>query len=125
MIPIGQSIRQTARKSALASQAKRRRQRAETERRWSALGVDVAVALTGRDVAIERLERAAGARLAKLTRDEGLTLPLACEWADNLPTAEAKRLRRLAEARITGIPALPKGCELTVVVGFEAHSTST
>ena len=93
---MGQSVRQTARKSALASQAKRRSERAEAERRWSALGVDVAVALTERDAAVERLERAAGAALLKLTGDEGLTLSVTCEWADNLPTAEAKRLLRLA-----------------------------
>ena len=94
---MGQSVRQTARKSALATQAKRRRERAEAERRYSALGVDVAVALTERIVAVERLERAAGTALLKLTRDEGLSLAEACEWADHLPTAEAKRLLRLAE----------------------------
>lgn len=93
---MGQSVRQTARKSALASQAKRRRERAEAERRLSALGVDVVVALDERDAAIERLERTAGAAMVKLTRDEGLTLPEACEWANNLPTTEAKRLLRLA-----------------------------
>ena len=93
---MGQSVRQTARKSALETQAKRRRERAEAERRWSALGIDVAVALTERDAAVDRLERAAGAALVKLTQDEGLTLSSACEWADNLPTAEAKRLVRLA-----------------------------
>ena len=94
---MGQSVRQTARKAALATQAKRRRERAEAERRCSALGVDVAVALTERDAAVERLERAAGLALAKLTGEEGLTLAAACGWADNLPTAEAKRLLRLAE----------------------------
>ena len=93
---MGQSVRQTARKSALETQAKRRRERAQAERRCSALGVDVAVALTERDAAVERLERAAGTALVKLTRDEGRTLAEACEWADNLPTAEAKRLLRLA-----------------------------
>ena len=55
----------------------------------------MAVALTERDAAVERLERAAGTALLKLTRDEGLTLAEACEWADNLTTAEAKRLLRL------------------------------
>ena len=97
---MGQSVRQTARRSALATQAKRRRERGErgeAERRWSALGIDVAVALTERDAAVDRLERVAGAALAKLTRDEGLTLSSACEWADNLPTTEAKRLLRLTE----------------------------
>ena len=92
---MGQSVRQTARKSTLASQAKRRNERAEAERRCSALGIDVAVALSERDAAVERLERAAGAALLKLTSDEGLTLSLACEWADYLPTTEAKRLLRL------------------------------
>ena len=70
--------------------------RAEAERRCSALGVDIAVALTERDAAIERLERTAGAALLKLTLDEGLTLTESCEWADNLPTADAKRLLRMA-----------------------------
>ena len=93
---MSQSVRQTARKAALATQAKRRRERAQAERRWSALGIEVAVALTERDAAIERLERAAGTALVKLTRDEDLTLAEACEWADNLPTAEARRLLRLA-----------------------------
>ena len=93
---MGQSVRQTARKSALATQAKRRRERAQAECRWSALGIDVAVALTERDAAIERRKRAAGAALLKLTCDEGLTLAEACEWADNLPTVEGRRLLRLA-----------------------------
>lgn len=92
---MGQSVRQTARKSALKTQAKRRRERAEAEHRLSALGVDVAVALTERDAAINRLERAAGAALVKLTRDEGLTLPEVCEWAGGLEVAEVKRLLRL------------------------------
>ena len=94
---MGQSVRQTARKSALKTQAKRRHERAEAERKWSALGIDVAVALTERNAAVDRLERAAGAALVKLTHDEGLTLSLACEWANNLTPAEAKRLLRLVE----------------------------
>ena len=104
---MGQSIRQTARMSALETQAKRRRERAEAERRWSALGVDVAVALTERDAAVDRLERAAGAALVKLTGDECLTLPSACERADNLPTAEAKRLLRLVAVHQR--PSDPRG----------------
>ena len=93
---MGQSVRQTARKSASATQAKRRRERAQVERRCSAIGIDVAVALSERDATVARLEREAGAALVKLTQDEGLALSLACEWADNLPTADAKRLIRLA-----------------------------
>lgn len=104
---MGQSVRQTARKAALATQAKRRRKRAESERRCSALGIDVAVALTECNAVVERLERAAGTALLKLTRDEGLTLLEACEWADNLPTAEAKRLLRLVKNH--QIPGDPRG----------------
>ena len=95
---MGQSLRQAARRAALETQAKRRRERAEAERRWSALGVNVAVTLTERDAAVQRYERAVGAALVKLTRDEGLTLSSACGWADNLPTAEARRLLRLAKS---------------------------
>jgi hypothetical protein len=94
---VGQSVRQAARRSALETQAKRRAARAEAMRRWSALGVDVLVALSERDAAVQRLERAAGTAMRKLTRDEGLTLPEACEWAGDLTVAEAKRLRRLVE----------------------------
>ncbi len=91
------SVRQAARRQALETQAKRRRERAEAERRRSALGVDVVVALGERDAAVDRYERVAGESLGRLTRDEQLTINEACEWAGNLPVAEAKRLRRLAE----------------------------
>ena len=94
---MGQSVRQIARRQALEVQSKRRRERDEAERRISALGVDVVVALTERDAAVARLERVAGKALGKLTRDEQLTINEACEWAGDLPVAEAKRLRRLAE----------------------------
>ena len=93
---MGQSVRQVARRQALEAQAKRRRERAEIERRCSALGVDIVVALTERDAAVERCERAAGVALVALMNSEGLTIADACEWAGDLPVAEAKRLRRLA-----------------------------
>ena len=94
---MGQSVRQVARRQALEAQAQRRRERVEMERRRSAMGVDVVVALTERDAAVARWERAAGEALMKLTRDERLTIGEACEWAGDLTAAEAKRLRRLAE----------------------------
>ena len=94
---MGQSVRQIARRQALEAQSKRRRERDEAERRMSDLGVDVVVALTGRDAAVVRFERVAGAPLVKLTRDEQLTINEACAWAGDMPVAEAKRLRRLAE----------------------------
>lgn len=92
---MGQSVRQVARRQALEAQAMRRRQRAEAERRRSALGVDVVVALTERDAAVRRYERAAAAALVSLTNTEGLTIADACEWAGDLAVAEAKRLLRL------------------------------
>lgn len=93
---MGKSVRQVARRQALEAQAKRRRERAEIERRCSALGVEVVVALTERDAAVERYERGAGVALAALMNSEGLTIADACEWAGDLTVAEAKRLRRLA-----------------------------
>jgi len=94
---VGQSVRQGARRRALEAQALRRREQVEVERRRSALGVDVVVALSERDAAIARWERLAGEALVKLTRDERLTLRDACEWAGDLTLTEAKRLRRLAD----------------------------
>lgn len=94
---MGQSVRQGARRRALEAQALRRREQVEVERRRSALGIDVVVALSERDAAIARWERLAGEALVKLTRDERLTLRDACEWAGDLTLAEAKRLRRLAD----------------------------
>ena len=91
---MGQSVRQVARQ-ALEAQAKRRRQRVGAERRRSALGVDVVVALTERDAAVQRYERAAAAALVSLTSTEGLTIAEACEWAGDLAVTEAKRLLRL------------------------------
>ena len=96
-VSVGQSVRQGARRRALEAQALRRREQVEVERRRSALGVDVVVALSERDAAIARWERLAGEALVKLTRDERLTLRDACEWAGDLTLAEAKRLRRLAD----------------------------
>lgn len=101
-IAVSQSVRQAARRQALEAQAMRRRERAAAEKRRSALGVDVVVALGERDAAVERHERAAGAALVALTRDEGLTITEACEWAGDLTAAEAKRLRRLAETDSAG-----------------------
>jgi hypothetical protein len=92
---MGQSVRQVARRRALEAQAKRRQERAAVEKRCSALGVDVVVALTERDAAVRRYERAAGTALAALMDAEGLTIADACVWAGDLTVMEAKRLRRL------------------------------
>lgn len=89
---MGQSIRQVARRQTLDAQAKRRQERVEAEKRRSALGVEVAVALAARDDAVRRYEVEAGRALATLTGAEGLTIAEACEWAGNVTPAEAKRL---------------------------------
>lgn len=67
--------------------------RADAERRRSALAVDIVVALTERDVAIERHERAAADAVAKLIGGEGFTVAEAGAWADGLSVAEVKRPR--------------------------------
>lgn len=92
---MGRSVRQIARRRALEAQAKRRQERAEVEQRCSALGIDVVVALSERDAAVERHERAAGVALTELVESEGLTLAEACAWAGEVTVAEGKRLRRL------------------------------
>lgn len=95
---MGQSIRQRARARAVQAAAQRRRERAEAEKRCLALGVDVAVALGERDEAVRRRELRAGEALVKLTRDEGVNISDVGEWVPDVPAAEVKRLRRLAEA---------------------------
>lgn len=94
-----QSVRQAARRAALEQQRKRRQEREEADRRRSALGVDITVALSERDAHVQRLELAAGTAITRLTRDEGLSVEEAIEWADGVTAGEARRLRRLAEDR--------------------------
>jgi hypothetical protein len=80
----------------MESQARRRKEAAEAERRRSALGIEIVVALTERDEAVARFERAAAGALARLVEEEHMPLAAACEWVDGLSMAEARRLRRLA-----------------------------
>jgi hypothetical protein len=93
-----QSIRQAARRAALDAQSKRRRQRAEREKRLEDLAVRVLVAVGERDAAVADAERRAGEALREMTEDEGLSVREAVEWCgDEITTREATRLRRLAE----------------------------
>ena len=92
-----QSTRQAARRAALDSQARLRKECAEAERRASALGVGVMVALGERDTAIELHDRRAGEALRKLTRDEGLSLPQAVNRCGDLTVKEARRLWRVVK----------------------------
>jgi hypothetical protein len=93
-----QSIRQEARRAALDAQSKRRRERAEREKRLEDLAVRVLVALRERDAAVADAERRAGEALRGMTGDEGLSVREAVQWCGGeITTREATRLRRIAE----------------------------
>jgi len=90
-----QSVRQTARRAALDAQSKIRADRVEREKRLSALGAAVMVALAERDGFVSSCELRAGAALRAMTEDEGLTLREAVTWCgDDLTRREATRLWR-------------------------------
>ena len=92
-----QSAKQAARRTALEAQAKRRRERAERDKRLEAIAVQVLVALAERDQAVRLSEQHAGAALEELTQDEGLPIREAVHWcADQITVREATRLRRIA-----------------------------
>ena len=93
-----QSIRQEARRAALDVQSKRRRARAEREKRLEYLAVRVLVAIRERDAAVVEADRRAGKSLREMTEDEGLSVREAIEWCgDEITSREATRLRRLAK----------------------------
>ena len=93
-----QSIRQEARRAALDAQSKRRRERAEREKRLEDLAVQVLVAVRERDAAAADADRRAGNALREMTEDEGLSVREAVEWCGGqITTREATRLQRLAE----------------------------
>jgi hypothetical protein len=100
-----QSIRQEARRAALDVQSKRRRERAEREKRLEDLAVRVLVAVRERDAAVADAERRAGQALHEMTKAEGLSMRQAVQWCgDEITTREATRLRRLAEDDQVGAP---------------------
>jgi len=73
-----------------------RGQRAERERRLSALGVAVMVAVGERDARVVACERRAGEALRTMTDQEGLTVREAIGWCGpKLTVREAARLRGL------------------------------
>ena len=94
-----QSIRQEARRAALDASSKRRRERAEREKRLEDLAVQVLVAIRERDAAMADADRRAGQALREMTKDDGLSVREAVEWCGKeLSTREATRLCRLAAA---------------------------
>jgi len=93
-----QSIRQEARRAALDAQSRRRRERAEREKRLEDLAVRVLVAIRERDAAVADADRRAGEALCEMLEEQGLSVREAVEWCgDEITTREATRLRRLAE----------------------------
>lgn len=92
-----QSIRQQARRAALALSSRRRQQQAERDRRLEALVVDIVVALRERDAAEHQAATAVRAMIA-----EGLTTADVIAWCDGELTA-----RDLARLRQTTNPVSP------------------
>ncbi len=91
-----QSVRQAARRVALAAQKARRGQREAAERRLDGWAVDVTVALAQRDAWVAECEQRAGQGLAAMTGTGGLRLRDAAQRCEpDLTPREASRLRRL------------------------------
>lgn len=93
-----QTIRQQARAAARDMAQRRRRERAERDRRLEDLAVQVLTAIGERDVAVTTAEHRAGAALREMTEVEGLNLHEAVAWCDDrVSVREATRFRRLAD----------------------------
>ncbi|KGN41869.1 hypothetical protein [Knoellia aerolata] len=91
-------MRQAARQAALSAQKSMRVKREHRERRLSALGVTVMVALAERDHQVSIWERQASDALRKLVDHERLTLNEAVDWCGpDLSRTEAARLRRVGQ----------------------------
>ena len=86
-----QSVRMRVRREAREAQARMRQDRKAREKRLSALGVEVMVALRERDAA----EQKAGKALQRMVDQEGLLLRETAAWCgEELSQAEARRLMR-------------------------------
>ena len=88
--PGEQSIRQAARRAAVAAQARRRAKTAERDKRLDSATLTLIVTLKERDA----LEGQAGAAIRAMLTD-GLTLPDVVTWTDGETTL--KEATRLAE----------------------------
>jgi hypothetical protein len=94
-----QGVRQTARRAALDAQARMREQRVAREKRFSARGVEVVVALGERDEVVRRYEQRAGEALLQMTAVEGLSVAEAIQWCgEGLSRREVVRLCALAHS---------------------------
>ena len=93
-----QSVRQSARRSALEAQAVRRIERADRKRRPEGLAVAVLTALGECDGAVRDAERRAGEALRRMTDDAGLSVREVVEWCGSgFTVRRVARLRRLAD----------------------------
>jgi hypothetical protein len=93
-----QTMRQAARLAASQVQAKRRRERAERDRRLEKLAIEVLTALGERDATISATEQRAAAALQAMITDEHLTVAEAVQWcAGAISHREAGRLRQRSE----------------------------
>jgi CHASE3 domain sensor protein len=91
-----QTMRQAARLAASQVYAKRRRERAQRDRRLEKLAIEVLTALAERDATIAATEQRAGAALQAMITDESLTVSEAVRWcAGAISQREAARLRQL------------------------------
>ena len=91
-----QTMRQAARLAASQAYAKRRRERAQRDRRLEKLAIEVLTALGERDATIAVTEQRAGAALQAMIADESLTVSEAVQWcAGAISHREATRLRHL------------------------------
>ena len=77
-----QTLRQAARLAESEVCAKRRRERAERDRRLEKLAIDVLTALGERDATIAATEQRAGAGLQAMITDESLTVSEAVQSED-------------------------------------------
>src|SRR5215218_3844483 len=91
-----QTLRQAARLAASEVCAKRRRERAQRDRRLEKLAIDVLTALGERDATIAATEQRAGAALQAMITDESLTVSEAVQWcAGAISHRETAPLRQL------------------------------
>lgn len=87
-----QSIRQEARRAAIASRGRRRQQQAERDKRLDALVVEVVVALRERDAAEQR-----AATAVRAMTTQGLTTAEVMAWCDGeLSSRDLARLRQVS-----------------------------
>lgn len=91
-----QQIKQSARKAALQSQERRRRDRAAQDKLLEGLAVEVLVAFAQRDEAIREAEQRAGVAVLSM-QGEGLSASEVAQWCGE--NVSAREVRRLAQGR--------------------------